>query len=230
MVSKKIIMKKTLYILTLLLLIGCGDSKYQKNNLDESEVVLKDTIENTNNLIWNTQIESAGDTLNWDSHIEKEDDILLSYIQTDSIVEESSYNLEEYRRESLNLSFEKSTLFNLTDTITADFNGDGIIDKAVYVKEIETSGIIIIHGKLNEEVRIGFGEHFAHMTEFDWVDYWGLVIDKETSQVTFTEDGDILGSEDVRLQNPSIALGENEAGGGLITYLNGKYVWIHQTC
>jgi len=55
-------------------------------------------------------------------------------------------------------------------------------------------------------------------------------MDKKTSEATFTEDGDILGSEDVKLQNPSIALGADELGGGLITFLNGKYVWIHQTC
>ena len=68
------------------------------------------------------------------------------------------------------------------------------------------------------------------MTEFDWVDYWGLVEDKETSETTFTEDGDVLDSKTVNLKNPSIALGKDEVGGGLITYLNGKYVWIHQTC
>jgi hypothetical protein len=112
----------------------------------------------------------------------------------------------------------------------ADFNGDGILDKAVYKKENATSGIIIKHGQTNEELKIGFGKPFAHMTEFDWVDYWGLVEDKETSETTFTEDGDVLGSKEVKLQNPSIALGANEAGGGLITFINGKYVWIHQSC
>jgi hypothetical protein len=44
------------------------------------------------------------------------------------------------------------------------------------------------------------------------------------------EDGDVLGSKEVKLQNPSIVLGADEAGGGLITYINGKYVWIHQSC
>jgi hypothetical protein len=123
-----------------------------------------------------------------------------------------------------------TTLYALTDTITADFNGDGFIDKVIYKKEKETSGIIIIHGKTNEQVKIGFGKQFAHMTEFNWIDYWGLVEDKETSETTFTEDGDVLDSKTVNLKNPSIALGKDEVGGGLITYLNGKYVWIHQTC
>jgi hypothetical protein len=135
----------------------------------------------------------------------------------------------DYRKQSLN-GFEKATLYKLTDTIIADFNGDGIIDKASYKKENETSGIIIKHGQTNEEFRIGFGKTFAHLTEFNWVDYWGLVKDRETSETTFTEDGDVLGSKEVKLQNPSIVLGADEVGGGLITFKNGKYVWIHQTC
>ena len=68
------------------------------------------------------------------------------------------------------------------------------------------------------------------MTEFNWVDYWGLVEDKEISETSFSEDGDLLGNKDVKLQNLSIVLGADEVGGGLITYLNGKYVWIHQSC
>ncbi len=136
---------------------------------------------------------------------------------------------EDYRKQSLS-GFKKATLYNLTDTITADFNGDGILDKAFYAKENATSGIKIKHGQTNEEFKIGFGKPFAHMTEFDWVDYWGLIEDKETSETTFTIDGDVLDSKVVKLQNPSIALGKYEVGGGLITFRNGKYEWIHQTC
>lgn len=144
---------------------------------------------------------------------------------------EDDQKADEYRKQSLN-GFEKVKLYKLTDTLSADFNGDGIIDKAFYKKENKTSGIIIKHGQTNEEFRIGFGKKFATWTDFDcnWVDYWGLVEDKETSETTFTEDGDVLGSKEVKLQNPSIVLGEDEVGGGLITFINGKYVWIHQTC
>ena len=204
-------MRKIIYILSLFVLISCGQSNSKQNNTNQSEKTHTNTIENKTN---------------------EENDSLKTNIPKDSVFEivESDYNPEEYRRESLNLSFEKAILFKLTDTIIADFNGDGIIDKASYLKENETSGIVIIHGGINEEIRIGFGEQIAHMTEFNWVDYWGLVMDKKTSEATFTEDGDILGSEDVNLQNPSIALGKDEVGGGLITYLNGRYVWIHQTC
>jgi len=194
-------MKQTIYILTFLILTGCGQS-----NSEQTQKAVSDTL--TDQISDMTIKESS------DFAEQKSTDENLT---------------EEYRNQSLS-GFEKATLYALTDTITADFNGDGFIDKAIYKKEKETSGIIIIHGKTNEQVKIGFGKQFAHMTEFNWVDYWGLVEDKETSETTFTEDGDVLDSKTVNLKNPSIALGKDEVGGGLITYLNGKYVWIHQTC
>ncbi len=57
---------------------------------------------------------------------------------------EDEQSEEDYRKQSLS-GFKKATLYNLTDTITADFNGDGVLDKAVYKKENATSGIIIKH-------------------------------------------------------------------------------------
>ncbi|PIV96325.1 MAG: hypothetical protein COZ16_05945 [Flavobacteriaceae bacterium CG_4_10_14_3_um_filter_31_253] len=194
-------MKQIIYILTILILTGCGQTNTEQNS----------------NISIETQAEQVLDTTYSDNK------------ETDKQATTDEKETEEYRKQSLS-GFEKATLYKLTDTITADFNGDGFLDKVIYKKEIETSGIIIIHGKTNERVKIGFGKQFAHMTEFNWVDYWGLVEDKETSETTFTEDGDVLDSKTVKLKNPSIALGKDEVGGGLITYRNGKYEWIHQTC
>jgi hypothetical protein len=194
-------MKQTIYILTFLILIGCGQSNSKQ----------------TQNAVSDTLTDQISDTTIKDSS---------EFAKQNSIDE----NLNEDNRNQALSEFDKATLYALTDIITADFNGDGFLDKAIFKKEKETSGIIIIHGKTNEQVKIGFGKQFSHMTEFDWVDYWGLVEDKETSETAFTEDGDVLDSKTVNLKNPSIALGKDEIGGGLITYLNGKYVWIHQTC
>ena len=66
------------------------------------------------------------------------------------------------------------------------------------------------------------------MKGFNWVDYWALVEDRETSETTFKEDGDVLGGREVKLQNPSIFVARDEEGGGLITFRNGKYEWVHQ--
>jgi hypothetical protein len=128
--------------------------------------------------------------------------------------------------------FKGTKLFKLMDIIKADFNGDGFLDQAFFKKENGTSGIIIKHSNTNEVVRIGFGRSFSSWPDFDcnWVDNWGLIQDNKTYEITFTEDGDILGSRDVRLQNPSIVLGADGAGGGVITFLYGKYVWINQSC
>ncbi|HTO37707.1 MAG TPA: hypothetical protein VL021_04725 [Brumimicrobium sp.] len=204
-------MKKTIYIFTFLVLLSCGESNSKQKTTEQPITSI---------------------TNNTKKSLKKKDDTLKFEARKELGGEESSYNPEKYRRESLNMSFKNATLFSLADTIIADFNGDGIKDKAVYVKENETSGIIIFHGKTNEEVRIGFGKSFAHLTEFDWIDYWGLVKDRETSETIFEDNGngDVIGSKDVMLQNPSIFLGADEQGGGLITFINGKYEWIHQTC
>ncbi len=187
--------------MTFIILTGCGQT----------------STENNSNIVLDSIAEQVSDTTILDNN----------QLAKQTTIDENQ--TEEFRKQSLS-GFEKATLYKLTDTITADFNGDGFLDKAIYKKEKETSGIVIIHYKTNEQVKIGFGKQFAHMTEFDWVDYWGLVEDKETSETTFTEDGEVLDSKTVNLKNPSIALGKDEVGGGLITYLNGKYVWIHQTC
>ena len=196
-------MRQIIYLLTFVSLMGCGQSK----------------TDQTSNLVADTLNAKISETIISDN----------SFISQQDSTDENQ--TEEYRKESLN-GFEKATLYKLTDTIMTDFNGDGFLDKAFYKKENETSGIIIKHGKTNEEFRIGFGKNFSFWTDFEcnWVDYWGLVEDRETSETTFTEDGEVLGSKQVILQNNSIVLGADEVGGGLITFINGQYVWIHLTC
>ena len=134
----------------------------------------------------------------------------------------------DFQKKSLESEFEKATFFQLTDTIVADFNGDGNLDHALFEKVNGTSGIIIKHGKTNEEVKIGFGEPFDYLTEFNWVDFWGLVNDSETYEIVF-EDNEIVGDKTVTLENPSIVLIKEEVGGGVITFKDGKYTWIHQS-
>ena len=207
--AKNITMRKIIYIITLLVLTSCGESNSKQKN---AEIPIRTSTENTEKI----------DGMK-DNSLELE-------VQKDSIDKENSYNPEEYRQFKLKTEYEKAKLYSLTDTIKADLNGDGVMDKAIFIKQNETSGIVIIHGKTNENIRIGFGKTFSHIIEFDWVDYWGLVEDKHTFETTFDESGDVLGGKEISIQNPSIALGANESGGGLITFMNGKYVWIHQSC
>lgn len=145
--------------------------------------------------------------------------------EKDFVTDNEKYN---YVEESLNYQFKNYELIELTDTINEDLNGDGLTEKAIYKTENGKSGIIIIDGKTKKELKIGFGSLFAHLDNFDWVDYWGIVRDTTTFEIII-ENGEIIGDKPVRLENPSIVIGEEEYGGGLITYLKGKYQWIHQT-
>lgn len=145
--------------------------------------------------------------------------------------ETDTIELEKSRKESIK-DLKNPKLYKLTDTIVADLNDDGYADKAFLKKEKNTSGIIIIHGHTNEQFRIGFGKDFGILEKFEceWVDYWVLIEDKKTYETVFSKEGDVEGSRNINLENLSIYLAEDELSGGLITYLNGKYIWVHQTC
>lgn len=136
--------------------------------------------------------------------------------------------LPNHPNQELNAEFKEYSSYKLSDTITADFNGDGKLDQAVFENNNLTSGIIIHHGGSGTNVVIGFGEPFAHLTDFNWVDYWGLVYDSETYEIVI-EDNNSINDRRVKLDHPSIVVRKEEVGGGLITFKDGKYVWIHQS-
>jgi len=136
----------------------------------------------------------------------------------------------DYQQKALDHEYNKAKLYQLKDTIKADLNGDGIIDKAFLVRENPTSGLIIEHGKNKEQIKIGFGKSFGNWTNFDlnWITFWGLIYDKETFEIVI-EDSEIAGQRIIKLEHPSIVVRKESAGGGIITYKNGKYEWIHQS-
>lgn len=51
--------------------------------------------------------------------------------------------------------------------------------------------------------------------------------DSSTFEV-IVRDGEVEGDSTVRILYPSIYVGKEEVGGGLITYRKGKFVWVHQ--
>ena len=146
---------------------------------------------------------------------------------------DSHGKLMNSRKKTLNREFKKYKIYRLNETLCEDFNGDGIIDKAEFVKSNGKIGIIITDGKSKKLTKLGFGNRFAHLTDFDWVNYWGVLKDSTTNEVEFDDNsGDILGSMTVQLRNISIFLRQDEnedgSGGGIITYEDRKYKWIHQ--
>ncbi len=143
-------------------------------------------------------------------------------------LENETSNIIDSQKETIFSEFKNAQHYRLNDTIIADFNGDGVVDKAFFIIKDKTSGIIIISDFTKDTVKIGFETEFAHLTNFNWVDFWGLVKDKETYEILFNET-DIIGDTTVTLDNPSIVVRKEEVGGGIITFKKGKYIWIHQS-
>lgn len=187
-------MKKQLVILsTILLLIGCGQTKKEKAVLSENAAKPDSTL-----------ISSTSD-------------------------KDSPENLMKLRKESLDSEYKSYKIYNLNEIINGDFNGDGVVDKAEFIKQ-KNSGIIITDGKSHVQTKLGFGEKFAHMTDFNWVDFWGVLNDPTTFEILFDDKtGDISGDTTVRLKNKSIFVQADEVGGGVITFQNSFYIWIHQS-
>ena len=44
---------------------------------------------------------------------------------------------------------------------------------------------------------------------------------------TFTEDGDILGAEEVPIENDAISVSSSESPSNIIAWKIDKYVWLH---
>ena len=157
-----------------------------------------------------------------DAHIVDEDSIGVS-TKRDS----STFDWNEFREKSLSQSFENSRMYNLSDTLREDFTGDGILDQAVFKKEGERAGILITDGASGKITQFGLGKSIAHIDDFMWVDYWGTVTDSTAIQI-LTEEDEITGSKEAKLGRVSIFVFEDEVGGGLITFKEGTYHWIHQ--
>ncbi|MEM7659594.1 MAG: hypothetical protein AAF399_25995 [Bacteroidota bacterium] len=109
----------------------------------------------------------------------------------------------------------------------ADFDGDGILDSAWFLSEVSPSGIFLELSSVPSSIRLGFGAPFAHVTDFDWVDYWGIVQDSNTYEIQVI-DGEIQGDSFVPLPHSSIFLRQEEVGGGVISWQSGSFLWIHQ--
>jgi hypothetical protein len=162
-----------------------------------------------------------------DSQLDKViDDTSIAIIQSTEN-EPTEPQIDQSRVESLKLDFKDAKIFKLDEILKEDFNGDGIIDKAEFKKENGKSGIVITDGRSNDLLIIGLGNKFAHMDDLGWVDYWGVVKDTSTYEILF-ENNEISGDTIVGLDNPSIVVRKDEVGGGVITYKNGTYIWIHQ--
>lgn len=133
----------------------------------------------------------------------------------------------------LGKTFKQFTLYSLNDTIKTDLNGDGVSDLAFWNQLKQQKSLVVIDGRTKLKQTIGSDSTFHEIgNNFSWEDTWGTTNDSETFEVIFSETNDIEGTTQRKLKNTSIFVrlcnDEDDGGGGIVTYLDGRYQWIHQ--
>ena len=114
--------------------------------------------------------------------------------------------------------------------LETDFNGDDKLDIAFCVKDKLTNkkGILIIHGGDFKTYLIGAGNSFAHVgDDFRFVELWKIYRERVVELTEFTENGDILGNKEIKIENDAIVVSKSESASNLIAWQNDKYVWLH---
>lgn len=140
-------------------------------------------------------------------------------------VQESEYSACE---RDISGVFENARCFELQDVLKVDLNGDKVSEEISFEDLSEGAYLTIKDGQSGAEVRFGPGHPLAGIGEdFRWVEYWGILYDTITYEIVI-EDGEVMGDTTVKLTHPSLFLRQSEVGGGLISFQNGRYRWVHQ--
>lgn len=158
--------------------------------------------------------------------------VQLGHTQTVTL---PSWFLSTFKSKGLDKKYELGQ-FLKPSFLQADFNGDASQDIAVLVIEKSTKkkGILLIHGKTNDNYFFGAGTKFGNGSDdFKWADKWTLYKKKTASETQFDNtNGDILGGKEIKLTQPAILIEDFEDGvaiaGGIIYWTGKKYIWIHQ--
>lgn len=143
-------------------------------------------------------------------------------------IENQEFDSITDREISLKNEFKNFQLLKLSDTIKSDLNGDKISDFAFFTNNNGKREIFILDGKSKKKIKIGQDKSFGDRNDFNWVTFWGTTDDKETFEI-LTENDEIIGDTITKLTNKSIFVRKEEVGGGVITYKDNRYIWIHQS-
>jgi hypothetical protein len=147
-----------------------------------------------------------------------------NFEQRDTTEQEIATNRDSTMKEE----FKSFKIYKLTDSISADFTGDGVPDRAFVTTIDSARRIALIDGKSGTLTVVGADKSFYGIgNDFSWADFWGTTNDEETLEAYETKDGDV-DIKKTRLEHTSIFVRKDDVGGGMITFKNNKFVWLHQ--
>ncbi|WP_026232393.1 hypothetical protein [Neolewinella persica] len=114
--------------------------------------------------------------------------------------------------------------------LVGDFNGDQLNDTLLSVSRGRLAGYLTILSGNKVSDTLGLGREYGSLfNDFSWVDSSRIVSPGIFEEVTFSEDGDVLGSRKVEVQFDAIELLASEIGGGILAWESDRgWYWIHQ--
>jgi hypothetical protein len=212
-------MNRLLIIFSIGLLISCNSQKDEKTN--ENSQIIRDTIR---------IVETVVDTVYVDHSDENDYSTTDYYILErlpERILKSDLINNLELKRE-FKIENRMNPIY-----LEADFNGDGNIDIALPIRQVNTGkvGFAIIHGVTNKIHILGAGTEIKNglSDDMNYIDIWKVNRDK-INEPGLEENTGTGEKGELILENPSLQIEKSEVGGGQI-YWNGKeYAYFHQTC
>ena len=117
----------------------------------------------------------------------------------------------------------------LSDTLELDMNGNGTSEFIFWDLGHCTSLVIREAGAADIRLGCNIPQQNDLPETVDWVNIWYRITEQEVFETTF-DDNEILGERKVKLDNYGFFIGKDEAGGGVIGYVDGQLVYLHQGC
>lgn len=142
---------------------------------------------------------------------------------------EQDEDVNQEWRQTEAFKFQNFREYKLTQSILIDLDGDGQAEEVYMKSKNDCRSIIIEKGDSIIELGCENESHLEIPQPFNWVKMWCVVYDEQVHEVLLTKDLDILEDTLIILERPSIYIGHPQAGGGIITYRNGKLHWVHQS-
>ena len=207
-----IMYSKLIFSFLIILLFSCSENNDETNSVIEKNHLDTTTINIIQKSIKQTSIESTDTTIS--TNTDNTSNNLIIHQK-----EESDNNLG---------GFTKYKEYQLDDTIRLDITGDGINENIYFVDSTCRHLIIEKNNKTFDYGCNTLQELNKIPNSMGWVDYWCIVYDATTFEVLI-EGGEIIGDTTVKLESPSLYIGKQEAGGGIIHWKQDDFWWIHQS-